>query len=55
MGGSTAANRDGRLEEEWEEVRAANRDGRLEKEWEEVRQRIGMEDWRKSGRKYGSE
>ncbi len=54
MGGSTAAHRDGRLEEEWEEVR----------------QRIGMEDWGrvggstaahrdgrlgKSGRKYGSE
>jgi hypothetical protein len=26
---------------------AANRDGRLEEEWEEVQQRIGMEDWRK--------
>jgi hypothetical protein len=34
---------------------AANRDGRLGKEWEEVWQRIEMEDWRKSGRKYSSE
>jgi hypothetical protein len=28
---------------------AADRDGRLEKEWEEVRQQIGMEDWRRVG------
>ncbi len=52
------------------ESTVANRDGRLDKEWEEVWQRLGMEDWErvggstaanrdgrlgKSGRKYGSE
>ncbi len=28
---------------------ATNRDGRLEEEWEEVRQQIGMEDWGRMG------